>query len=147
MSASVFAGLFIAAFLAATIVPFSSEVTLAAALGTSGQSWVALIAVASAGNVLGSIVNWFLGRALSNERATKLMRIDRQSLARAEAWYHKYGRWSLLMSWAPVVGDPLTIVAGFLREPLRFFIPVVIVAKTGRYLVVAAITAGFFQFT
>jgi membrane protein YqaA with SNARE-associated domain len=143
MTGSVFAGLFIAAFLAATIVPFSSEVTLAAALSQSGQSWTALIAVASAGNVLGSIVNWLMGRALSNERSTAFMRIDRKSLARAEAWYHRYGRWSLLMSWAPIIGDPLTIVAGFLREPLRFFIPVVIAAKTGRYLVVAAITAGF----
>ena len=139
----VFAGLFVAAFLAATIVPFSSEVTLATALTTSGQSWPALVAVASIGNVLGSVVNWYLGRALSNERATRFMRVDRKSLARAESWYHRYGRWSLLLSWAPIIGDPLTIVAGFMREPLRFFIPVVIVAKTGRYLVVAAITAGF----
>jgi membrane protein YqaA with SNARE-associated domain len=89
------------------------------------------------------VVNWYIGRALSNERSTRFMRIDRKSLARAEGWYHKYGRWSLLLSWAPIIGDPLTIVAGFMREPLRFFIPVVIVAKTGRYLVVAAITAGF----
>lgn len=143
MTGGVFAGLFVAAFLAATLIPFSSEVTLAAALTTSGQSWVALVAVASAGNVLGSIVNWLLGRALSNERSTSVMRIDRKSLARAEAWYHKYGRWSLLLSWAPIIGDPITIVAGFLREPLRFFIPVVIAAKTGRYVVVAGITAGF----
>ena len=142
-SIGVFTGLFVAAFLAATIVPFSSEVTLATALTTSGLSWPALIAVASAGNVLGSVVNWYLGRALSNERSTRFMRIERKSLARAEGWYHKYGRWSLLLSWAPIIGDPLTIVAGFMREPLRFFIPVVIVAKTGRYLVVAAITAGF----
>lgn len=141
-SGSVFAGVFVAAFLAATIVPFSSEATLAAALTASGQSWPALIAVASAGNVLGSIVNWFLGRALSSERSIRFVRIERKDLAWAERWYHKYGRWSLLLSWAPVIGDPLTIVAGFMREPLRFFIPVVIAAKTGRYLVVAAITAG-----
>lgn len=143
LSGSVFAGLFIAAFLAATLVPFSSEVTLATALSTSGQPWIALIAVATAGNVLGSIVNWFIGRALSNERSVKIMRIERKSLARAENWYHRYGRWSLLLSWAPIIGDPLTIVAGFMREPLRFFIPVVIAAKMGRYLIVAAITAGF----
>ena len=141
-SGSVFAGLFVAAFLAATILPFSSEASLAAALATSGQSWPLLIAVASVGNVLGSIVNWFIGRALANERAVRFIRIRREDLGRAERWYHKYGRWSLLLSWAPIIGDPLTIVAGFMREPLRFFIPVVIAAKTGRYLAVAAITAG-----
>jgi membrane protein YqaA with SNARE-associated domain len=135
-------GLFVAAFLAATIVPFSSEATLAAALAGSGESWILLIAVASAGNVLGSIVNWFLGRALTSERSIRFFAVKRDSLARAEGWYHRYGRWSLLMSWAPLIGDPLTVVAGVMREPLRFFIPVVIVAKTGRYLVVAAITAG-----
>lgn len=141
-SGSVFAGLFVAAFIAATLVPLSSEAALAAALSASGQPWPMLIAVASAGNVLGSIANWFLGRILSSERSIRYVRIERKDLARAERWYRKYGRWSLLLSWAPVVGDPLTVVAGVMREPLRFFIPAVIAAKTGRYLVVAAITAG-----
>jgi membrane protein YqaA with SNARE-associated domain len=139
----IFAGLFAAAFLAATILPFASEAGLAAALASSGHSWALLIGAAALGNVLGSIVNWWLGRALANERAVKLMRVDPKSLARAEAWYRKWGRWSLLMSWAPVIGDPLTLAAGFLREPLRVFIPLVAAAKTGRYLVVAAIVAGF----
>jgi membrane protein YqaA with SNARE-associated domain len=142
LGGSVFAGLFAAAFLAATIVPFSSEIVLATALTTSGQPWTALIAVATVGNVLGSIVNWYLGRALASEKAARLIRVKRENLTRAESWYHRWGRWSLLLSWAPVIGDPLTVVAGFLREPLWFFIPVVIVAKTGRYLAVAAITAG-----
>lgn len=142
LGGSVFAGLFAAAFLAATIVPFSSEIVLATALTTSGQPWTALIAVATVGNVLGSIVNWYLGRALASEKAARIIRVKRENLARAESWYHRWGRWSLLLSWAPVIGDPLTVVAGFLREPLWFFIPVVIVAKTGRYLAVAAITAG-----
>ena len=142
LGGSVFAGLFAAAFLAATIVPFSSEIVLATALTTSGQPWTALIAVATVGNVLGSIVNWYLGRALASEKAARIIRVKRENLARAESWDHRWGRWSLLLSWAPVIGDPLTVVAGFLREPLWFFIPVVIVAKTGRYLAVAAITAG-----
>jgi membrane protein YqaA with SNARE-associated domain len=142
LGGSVFAGLFAAAFLAATIVPFSSEIVLATALTTSGQPWTALIAIATVGNVLGSIVNWYLGRALASEKAARIIRVKRENLARAESWYHRWGRWSLLLSWAPVIGDPLTVVAGFLREPLWFFIPVVIVAKTGRYLAVAAFTAG-----
>ena len=142
-NASLYTGLFITAFLAATILPVASEGALAAALATSGASWPALIAVASVGNVLGSIVNWCIGRALAQERSISFMRVDRKALARAEAWYHRYGRWSLLLSWAPLIGDPLTVAAGLMREPLRFFIPIVIAAKTGRYLVVAAIIAGF----
>lgn len=142
LGGSVFAGLFAAAFLAATIVPISSEVVLATALTTSGQPWAALIVVATTGNVLGSLVNWCLGRALAREEATRFIKLKRENIVRAEVWYHRWGRWSLLLSWAPVIGDPLTVVAGFLREPLWFFIPVVIVAKAGRYLAVAAITAG-----
>jgi len=142
-AASLHTTLFLAAFLAATVVPFSSEITLTAALTTSAQPWAPLIAVATLGNVLGSIVNWWLGRALANERSTRFMRVDPAKLAKAEGWYRRYGRWSLLMSWAPIIGDPLTIVAGFLREPLRFFIPVVTAAKAGRYIAVAAIAAGF----
>ena len=69
--------------------------------------------------------------------------IKRNSLAKAEAWYGKYGRWSLLLSWMPVVGDPITLVAGILREPFLSFIAIVAVAKTVRYIVVALITLQF----
>ena len=72
-----------------------------------------------------------------------LYNIDRKKLAKAEAWYGKYGRWSLLLSWAPFVGDPITLVAGILREPFSSFIAIVAVAKTVRYLVVALITLQF----
>lgn len=61
-------------------------------------------------------------------------------LDRAKTWYHRYGRWSLLMSWVPVVGDPLTVVAAVMREPLSTFIILVTIAKFARYVVVAAVT-------
>jgi membrane protein YqaA with SNARE-associated domain len=67
----------------------------------------------------------------------------RATIARAKAWYHRYGRWSLLLSWLPVIGDPLTIVAGVLREPLPVFLLLVAVAKTARYLAVVAIAQGW----
>ena len=64
-------------------------------------------------------------------------------LARAEAQYRRYGRWSLLLSWAPFIGDPLTVVAGVLREPLPSFLLIVTIAKGGRYLIVIALTLAW----
>ncbi|HEY8581006.1 MAG TPA: YqaA family protein [Beijerinckiaceae bacterium] len=139
---AVLAGLFVTAFLAATILPFSSEAALAAALVGSGQPWALLIAAASLGNVLGSLTNWMIGRGLAGLREGRLRPKDEARLARAEGWYRRWGRWTLLLSWVPVIGDPLTIAAGLLREPLRVFIPLVAAAKTGRYLAVAAAASG-----
>ncbi|WP_037150447.1 membrane protein, partial [Rhizobium freirei] len=61
---------------------------------------------------------------------------------RARAWYRKFGKWSLLGSWLPIVGDPITVVAGVLREPLPTFLLLVTIAKVGRYIVLAAVTTG-----
>ena len=65
------------------------------------------------------------------------------TLARAEKWYRHYGKWSLLLAWVPIIGDPLTVVAGVLRETFWVFLLLVSVAKIGRYLVLAAATLGF----
>jgi len=100
----------------------------------------ALIAVASAGNVLGSAINWLLGRGIERFRDRRWFPVKADALARAERWYHRYGRWSLLLSWAPFIGDPLTVVAGVLREPFPVFLALVTIAKVGRYLVLAAAT-------
>lgn len=140
---SVIAGLFVTAFLAATILPFSSEAALTAALLASEQPWLVLIAAASVGNVLGSVTNWMIGRGLAQAREGRLSAANEARLDRAEHWYRKWGRWSLLLSWVPVIGDPLTVAAGLLREPLRVFLPLVALAKTGRYLAVAAAASGF----
>ena len=142
MAFELYGSLFVAAFLAATILPFSSEIVLAGFLAKSEMSWTALIAVASLGNVLGSIVNWMLGRWLTRFRDRRWFPVKEAALERAERWYHRYGRWSLLLSWMPVIGDPLTMIAGVLREPLWVFVPLVAVAKTARYLAVAAAVAG-----
>ncbi|MBN9080664.1 MAG: hypothetical protein BGP04_20540 [Rhizobiales bacterium 62-17] len=143
MIAGLYATLFATAFLAATILPFSSEVVLAGYLATSDRPWAMLIAVASLGNVLGSITNWILGRGLTAFRNKRWFPVDAAALARAEGWYHRYGRWSLLLSWVPVIGDPLTVIAGFLREPLWIFVLIVGAVKVARYLAVAAAVAGF----
>lgn len=129
-----YAGLFAVAFLAATIFPAQSEAALLALLSLDHYPPPVLLAVASAGNVLGSCANYALGRFLAgSERLQGLVNPARRE--RAEAWYRRYGKWSLLASWVPVVGDPLTIVAGALRESFAMFLALVTVAKVGRYLV------------
>jgi len=64
-------------------------------------------------------------------------------LQEAENWYQRYGKWSLLLSWLPVIGDPLTVVAGVLKVPFVIFVVLVTIAKLGRYLVLAWLTLGF----
>lgn len=136
-------GLFGAALLAATIVPAQSEAVLFGLL-VAGYPAPALVAVASVGNVLGSCVNWLLGRLLIGVEDRPWFPIRREGIARAEAWYRRYGRWSLLLSWVPLVGDPLTVAAGLLREPFPVFLALVTVAKVGRYLAIAAVQKGWF---
>jgi membrane protein YqaA with SNARE-associated domain len=139
-----YAGLFLAAFVSATVFPFQSEVVLFGMLLTDQYSTVLLVLVASLGNILGSCANWGLGRLLARFEDRPWFPVKREKIERAEGWYHRYGRWSLLLSWAPVVGDPLTIVAGVLREPFPIFLLLVSIAKVGRYVAVAAITQGWF---
>src|SRR4051812_3325792 len=112
-----YAGLFGASLLAATLLPAQSEVILFRMLLTDHYSTWALVPVASVGNVLGSCINWFLGRFIAHFEDRRWFPVKREAIARVEGWYHRYGRWSLLLSWAPIIGDPLTIVAGVLRGP------------------------------
>jgi membrane protein YqaA with SNARE-associated domain len=134
-----YAGLFLAALAAATILPLQSEAALVGLL-VAGYSPIPLLVVASAGNILGSLVNWFLGRGIAHYRDRRWFPVKPEALERAEGWYRRYGKWSLLLSWAPVIGDPLTLIAGVLREPLPVFLLLVAIAKIARYLVLAAIT-------
>jgi len=135
-------GLFLSALVAATMLPMQSEVVLAGLLALGDQPVWALIAVATAGNVLGSIINWVLGRYIEHFRDRRWFPVQESQLDRFQRMYHRWGRWSLLLSWAPFVGDPLTVIAGVLREPLWSFTLIVLIAKLGRYLVVAGLTLG-----
>lgn len=137
---SVFAALFLSAFLSATLLPGSSEAALVALLAAGKGSPAALVAVATFGNVLGSCVNWLLGRFFSHFRGRRWFPVGPQAFDRAVLWYSRYGVWSLLFAWVPVVGDPLTLAAGVLRTDLRWFILLVTLGKLARYL---AIAAGF----
>ena len=139
-----YAGLFFAALLSATILPFQSEVVLFGMLLTHHYSAVALVLVASLGNILGSCLNWLMGRFLARFEDRPWFPLRRDKIEKAEGWYHRYGRWTLLLSWVPIIGDPLTIVAGVLREPFPVFLALVSIAKIGRYLAVAGIAKEWF---
>ena len=132
----IYSSLFISAFLAATILPAQSEAGLAALIFASPASVTLLVATASLGNVLGSMINWYLGHSINRFTGKRWFPAHTQ-LSRATSWYGRYGRWSLLLSWVPFIGDPLTVVAGIMREPLLRFLLIVGIAKTGRYIVVA----------
>jgi membrane protein YqaA with SNARE-associated domain len=136
-------GLFGAAFLSATVFPFQSEVILFGMLMAEHYHVVLLVLFASLGNILGSCINWFLGRFIAHFENRRWFPLSKAKMARAEGWYRQYGRWSLLLSWVPIIGDPLTIVAGVLREPFPVFLALVAIAKTARYFAVAALTLGW----
>ena len=140
---SVYAGLFMAALLAATILPMQSEAVLVGLLLTGNYSVGWLLAVASAGNILGAVLNWLLGRSIENFRHRSWFPVSEPRLVQAQTWYQRYGKWSLLLSWMPVIGDPLTVVAGVLRESFWMFLLIVGAAKVLRYLVLAAMTLGW----
>jgi membrane protein YqaA with SNARE-associated domain len=140
---SVYLGLFLSAFGAASLLPLQSEALLVGLLLGGAQPVLALLAVASVGNVLGSLLNAALGRGIERFRERRWFPVSAQRLERAKDTYRRYGRWSLLLSWVPIIGDPLTLVAGVMREPWWSFLLLVSLAKTGRYLVLAAITLGW----
>jgi membrane protein YqaA with SNARE-associated domain len=128
-------GLFLAALLAATPVPFNSEVPFIA-MQAAGWPAVTLVLVASVGNVLGSCVTYGLGRGLGGYRDHPRFPIRPVQMAKAEDWFRRWGLWSLLLAWAPG-GDVLVAVAGLLRVPLAIFLVLVTIAKTARYAALA----------
>jgi membrane protein YqaA with SNARE-associated domain len=131
-------GLFLSAFLSATLLPGSSEALLAALLLEGETGVTLLLLAATGGNLLGSLMNWLLGSYGARFRGRRWFPVTQESYARAERWFARFGSWSLLFAWLPVVGDPLTVAAGLLRVPFwRFFI-LVGIGKAARYLFIAA---------
>ena len=132
----IYLSLFGISFLAATILPFSSELSLAGLISTSNFNNSLLLIAASLGNVLGSVVNWFIGFYLRNFTSKKWFFFNEIQITRSSKWFEKFGKWSLLLVWVPILGDPLTLVAGLLRVRFLNFIILVAIGKVSRYLVV-----------
>jgi len=127
--------LFSIAFLAATILPFSSEVVLVGLSASSGEK-IPLLVVASFGNVLGSSFNWVLGKYTRNLETKKWFPFSINQLQKASFWFTKYGKWSLLFAWLPIIGDPLTFIAGVVRLHFVPFLILVTIGKVSRYILI-----------
>ena len=126
--------LFLSAFGAATLLPLQSEAVLLGLLVNSSYSAFTLIAVVSVGNILGSCMNWYLGLKIEQYKGRKWFPVSEQQMQKAQRSYQKYGYWSLLLSWVPMIGDPITLIAGLLKENFARFLLIVSIAKIGRYL-------------
>ena len=126
--------LLIISFLAATILPLSSELVLSTMLLTESFDKYLLLVVASFGNIFGSSVNWYLGKKILIFKDKKWFPVNEKQIAKSEMYFKKYGIWSLLLAWVPIIGDPLTVIAGILRVNFFTFLLLVSVSKTSRYI-------------
>lgn len=133
---SALAGLFAAAFGAATLLPFQSEIVLAAVIYAEIAPLWLVVAVASLGNTLGAVVNWVLGLYLERFKDRRWFPASERQLARAQGWWRRWGVWTLLLSWAPF-GDAFTVIAGAMRTPFWLFAALVGGVKTARYVLLA----------
>lgn len=132
----IYAGLALSAFLAATLLPLSSEAVLAGLLASGQGDARALLAVAIIANTLGSAVNWLIGRGIEHLRDRPWFPVGPERYAAAVRHFNRYGLWSLLFAWLPFVGDPLTVVAGALKVPFGHFLVLVAIGKAARYVAV-----------
>ena len=128
--------LFIISFLAATLIPLGSEWLLASMI-ISGSSLPATVAVASTGNYLGGVTTWLIGLFGGAFLIRRILKIDEAREEKAKSAYSRYGSWSLLLSWLPIVGDPLCLVGGMMRVGFVRFTLFVLTGKLLRYSAVA----------
>ena len=138
-----FIGLFLSAFLAATLIPAQSEVGLGYLVINTDYSMVLLVTVASLGNTAGATINWFIGRGVARSVVSSKKMRPSKRYPTIINWYKKYGQWTLLLSWAPFIGDPITVIAGIFKVPLKTFLLIVALAKTSRYILIAIFAEKF----
>ncbi|MFT7086792.1 MAG: membrane protein YqaA with SNARE-associated domain [Rickettsiales bacterium] len=131
--------LFSASFLAATVLPAQSEFILASLKNYGGNNIYLLVLVATIGNVLGAVVNFFIGRYLLHFKNKKWFPISEKMLKKATSFYQKWGIWSLLLAWVPLIGDPLTLVAGIFRTNIWLFLGLVTIGKSARYIAIIVV--------
>ena len=126
-------GLFLGTFLSATVVPFSSDALFIGALAAIGNP-VACVIVGSAGNWLGGIVTYYMGRLGRWEWIEKYFKVKPETLQKQKAYVDKYGVWLALASWVPFIGDVLALALGFYRANPLWTILLLLVGKAGRFV-------------
>lgn len=136
-------GLFLSGLLSATLLPGSSEALLIVLLIENQSNPSLLITSVTVGNILGSVINWYLGRYLIHFQSRKWFPVQERDMQKAQKWYSKFGVWSLLLAWLPIIGDPLTLIAGLLGVRLGPFLLLVSLGKFARYMVIAATTLAW----
>jgi len=129
-------GLFLASFLAATILPLGSEVVIVSLLLNDFNPSL-VVSVATVGNVLGSLVNYAIGVFGSAYLIHRFLKISDERFNKAKQRFEKWGAASLLLAWMPIIGDPITVMAGVLRINIWQFLALVTIGKLGRYIVVS----------
>ena len=137
----IYVALFFSSFISATLFPMGSEALLVYDI-LEGHNLVLLLFFATLGNTLGSCLNYYFG--LKGEEYLETKRIvSKNSLEKAKNFFDKYGAWSLLISWVPIIGDPITFIAGVLKYNFKYFIILVLFAKFSRYAVLAYLTLNY----
>jgi len=131
--------LFASSFIAATIFPAGSEIVLATLNIAGDHDKLLLLTIATAGNVLGALVNWFIGYYLIKFKDKKWFPLKKKQLTKYSNIYQKWGIWSLLFAWMPIIGDPLTVIAGIFRTNIWLFLLLVTIGKASRYLFIISI--------
>lgn len=124
--------LFVSGFIAATLFPASSEALLLTLQAKGYAPWGLFIA-ATCGNTLGACVNWYLGTRIAQLQHKRWFPVSPGALEKARRQFQRFGVWSLLLSWLPIIGDPLTLVAGVLKVRFMLFLLLVAIGKALRY--------------
>ena len=143
-SIEVYIILFTSSFASSTILPGHSEITLIALITQKKYEVFYLVVFASLGNILGSVLNWYLGIHFLKFKNKKWFPFKENQINKVSKSFLKYGKWSLLLSWVPFIGDVLTLVAGMFRVPLYQFVVIVSVAKVSRYIFISLIALNVF---
>lgn len=131
--------LFLLAFSAATLLPGGSEAALVAMVTLSEYSTLTLLAVASVGNILGSVLNYGLGRVALQYQDRRWFPVSPAALTKAQGWFSHWGQWAVLLAWVPIIGDPITVAAGVMRMRFGMFLLLVSISKILRYVVIIGV--------
>lgn len=127
-------GLFIGTFLAATVVPFSSDALYVAILLATKEPVSCLVA-GTLGNWLGGVTTYYLGRLAKWEWLEKTFKVKHETLDKQKALIDKYGVWVALLTWVPFVGDVIALALGFYRTPAVWSLILMLFGKLGRFAI------------